>query len=135
MASAAGEIFDEHGGDAMAIAELLEIELRSNERLIGRYLELEAQTSAELTQLRARDEAAKAVVQWWTENRHRQAAVEYAARVQLDALARAHDPQEQAMQELVAQSEELGLYDATAEPIHTRAERAGQPIEDGRQDQ
>jgi hypothetical protein len=51
MASAAGEIFDEHGGDAMAIAELLEIEQRSNARL-----------RAERDELRARDEAVKAVV-------------------------------------------------------------------------
>jgi hypothetical protein len=59
------------------------------------YTHLDQATSrytlaAEVRRLRARDEAAAAVVEWWQANRHREAAVEYAARVQLDALARAH---------------------------------------------
>ncbi|QYN41189.1 hypothetical protein K1T35_48500 (plasmid) [Pseudonocardia sp. DSM 110487] len=41
MASVAGEIFDAHGGDAMAIAELVERERHANGRLRARVAEME----------------------------------------------------------------------------------------------
>lgn len=85
------------------------IEARSWRKLL-------AEASAENDALRARDDAAKAVVQWWAARKASQPVPPkylhiYDGVDALDALSRAHDPQEQAMQELVAQSEELGLYE------------------------
>jgi len=60
MASAAGEIFDEHGGDAMAIAELL---VQARAELAKRLDVGWGAERAELIGLRVRDEAVKAVVQ------------------------------------------------------------------------
>jgi DNA repair exonuclease SbcCD ATPase subunit len=86
MASAAGEIFDSHGGDALAIAEQLvqaRAELVATEAALRRATdtrpvtaeafdrrgaELEIQRAL-LAELRARDEAAKAVVRAWQELR------------------------------------------------------------------
>jgi predicted nuclease with TOPRIM domain len=50
---------------------------------------------ARIAELERRDEAVAAVEQWWAANRHREAAVEHAARVVLDELVRVRREGEQ----------------------------------------
>jgi chromosome segregation ATPase len=87
MASAAGDIFDEYHGDAMAIAEQL-VQARAEMELLrlraGQLADALGETQDDLgaakgsaakarkalTELRARDEATKAVEQAWRDTPH-----------------------------------------------------------------